>query len=109
MPSPLLATKLHVPPPRPQIVARPRLLGRLGSAADAGRKLALVCAPAGFGKTTILTEWIALSRRHNPEIGVAWLSLDEGDNDPSRFLTYIVAALQGVDTDIGAETLSLVH
>ncbi len=109
MPARLLATKLHVPSPRPQIVARPRLLGRLGSEPDAGRKLALVCAPAGFGKTTMLTEWITLSRRYNPEIGVAWLSLDEGDNDPSRFLTYIVAALQGVDPDIGAETLSLVH
>lgn len=108
MPSPLLATKLHVPPPRPQIVARPRLLGRLGSE-TASRKVALVCAPAGFGKTTILTEWIALCRRHNPEIGVAWLSLDGGDNDPVRFLTYTVAALQGVDPDIGAETLSFVH
>ncbi|MCW2135195.1 LuxR family transcriptional regulator, maltose regulon positive regulatory protein [Arthrobacter sp. VKM Ac-2550] len=107
MPTPVLATKLHVPASRPQIVPRPRLLERLNEGLDSGRKLTLACAPAGFGKTTLLSEWIAHSRRRNPEVRVAWLSLDEGDKDPSRFLTYVVAALQGIDADIGPETMSL--
>ena len=84
---PLLQTKLYIPPPRPGLVSRPRLLERL----DAGlhSKLTLISAPAGFGKTTLLSEWIA-----NSERPVAWVSLDEGDNDPARFLAYFVAALQ---------------
>lgn len=109
MPTHVLATKLDVPAPRPQIVARPRLLERLNGELSSGRKLTLACAPAGFGKTTLLSEWIAHSRRHNPEVRVAWLSLDEGDNDPSRFLTYVVAALHGIEADIGSEAMNLLH
>ncbi|RPI29898.1 MAG: helix-turn-helix transcriptional regulator [Chloroflexota bacterium] len=94
MPAPILATKLYIPPPRSKSVRRPRLIERL----DAGleRKLTLISAPAGFGKTTLVTEWIAGCKRP-----VAWLSLDEGDNDLTRFLTYLVAALQTIAPRIG--------
>ena len=93
MSTPLLRTKLYIPPARPVLVPRPRLIERL----DAGlhRKLTLVSAPAGFGKTTLLSEWI--SRCERP---AAWVSLDEGDNDPARFWSYVVAALQTVQSDV---------
>ena len=84
---PLLHTKLYIPPLRREQASRPRLIERLN--VGLGRKLTLVSAPAGFGKTTLVSEWIAAI--HNR---VAWLSLDESDNDPTRFLIYIVAALQ---------------
>ena len=87
MSEPLLFTKLYLPPPRPDLVPRPNLLERLN--AGLIRKLTLISAPAGFGKTTLVSEWLASCGRP-----VAWLSLDEGDADPSRFLTYFVAALQ---------------
>ena len=91
MPAPILATKLYIPPPRPEIVLRPRLIERLNEGSVAGRKLTLISAPAGFGKTTLVSEWVASCGRP-----VAWLSLDEGDNDPIRFLTYFIAALQTI-------------
>ena len=100
----LLLTKLYVPPPRPDIVLRPRLVERLNEGLSAGRKLALISAPAGFGKTTLVSEWLA-SYDHP----VAWLSLDEGDNDPSRFLTYLVAALQTIAANIGAGALAVLQ
>ena len=89
MSSPILATKLYIPPPRSKIVLRPRLIERLNEGLSSGCKLTLISAPAGFGKTTLVSEWIASCGRP-----VAWLSLDEGDNDPTQFLTYLVAALQ---------------
>ena len=89
MPTPILATKLYIPPPRPKAVRRPRLIERLNEGLSASRKLTLISAPAGFGKTTLVSEWVAGCGRP-----VAWLSLDDGDNDPTRFLTYLVAALQ---------------
>ena len=82
MPTPILATKLYVPPPRANLVLRPRLIERLNEGLSSGRKLTLISAPAGFGKTTLISEWVAVCERP-----VAWLSLDEGDNDPTRFLT----------------------
>ncbi|HEX7557052.1 MAG TPA: hypothetical protein VF338_10545, partial [Leptolinea sp.] len=91
---PLLATKLFIPPPRPKIVLRPRLVERLTNGLKG--KLTLISAPAGFGKTTLLSEWIADCGRP-----VAWVSLDERDDDPSRFLTYLIAALQMIDANIG--------
>ncbi|HEV3496609.1 MAG TPA: hypothetical protein VHA34_09690, partial [Actinomycetes bacterium] len=78
----LLATKLHVPRPRPGFLARPRLLGRLTEGTT--RELTLVCAPAGFGKTSLLGDWARRSQRP-----VAWLSLDGGDRDPARFWRYV--------------------
>ena len=100
---PVLATKLFIPPPRSPGVARPRLIERLHEGLRSGHKLTLICAPAGFGKTTVLSEWIADVRRLDPRIGVAWLSLDESDNDISRFLTYLVAALRSADPGVGAD------
>jgi LuxR family maltose regulon positive regulatory protein len=82
----LLATKLHVPGPRPGLVPRPRLAGRLDE--GLGQGLVLVCAPAGYGKTVLLADWARCGQRP-----VAWLSLDAGDNDPARFWRHAVAAL----------------
>ena len=104
MPAPILATKLYIPPPRPKVVLRPRLIERLNEGLAAGRKLTLISAPAGFGKTTLVSEWVAGCERP-----VAWLSLDEGDNDPARFLTYLVAALQTIAANIGAGVLAVLQ
>jgi LuxR family transcriptional regulator, maltose regulon positive regulatory protein len=90
----LLATKLHVPRPRSGFLLRPRLLERL--AEGAGRELVLVCTPAGFGKTTLLGDWARRSQQP-----VAWLSLEPGDNDPTRFWRYVVAALDGAGAGAG--------
>jgi len=97
MPTPILATKLYVPAPRPKAVLRPRLIERLNEGLFAGRKLTLISAAAGFGKTTLVSEWVAGCGRP-----VAWLSLDAGDNDAARFLTYFIAALQTIVAEIGA-------
>ena len=96
MPSQLLVTKLYIPLARPDLVPRPRLLARLDEGLRAGRQLTLISAPAGFGKTTLLTAWVYTTTRE-----IAWISLDEDDNDPLRFLTYLIAALQQVDGRIG--------
>src|SRR5689334_3614146 len=102
MATPVLATKLYIPPPTPKAVLRPRLIERL----DEGlrRKLTLVSAPAGFGKTTLLSAWVAGCERR-----VAWLSLDEGDSDPARFLTYLIAALQTVAPNVGEGVLGVLQ
>ncbi len=102
MSTPILTTKLYVPPPRPHAVLRPRLTGRLNGGLHG--KLTLVSAPAGFGKTTLLGEWLADCRRP-----AAWLSLDRGDNDFTRFLAYLVAALQTIEADLGAGVQSLLQ
>src|SRR5215207_1080248 len=86
----LVYTKLRPSQARPELVARPRLTAKLER--ESGRKLTLISAPAGFGKTTLLVEW--LRGRADGDHSVAWVSLDEGDNDPVRFLSYLVAALR---------------
>src|SRR5687767_7904695 len=98
MPTPLLATKLYIPPPRPKAVLRPRLIERLNEGLRG--KLTLISAPAGFGKTTLVSEWVTGNKR-----AVTWLSLDDGDNDLKRFLVYLVAALQTLADEIGAGVL----
>jgi LuxR family maltose regulon positive regulatory protein len=98
----LLQTKLYIPPPRPNLVSRPRLIERLN--AGLHRRLTLVSAPAGFGKTTLLSEWAAGCGRP-----VAWLSLDEGDNDPTRFWSYLSAALQKAQSGIGETALTMLR
>ena len=87
----LLKTKFYIPPLREELVPHPRLIDRL----NAGRncKLTLVSAPVGYGKSTLLSEWV-----HQAYFPVAWLSLDQGDNVPSRFWSYFVAALQSIPT-----------
>ena len=109
MPIPILQTKLYIPPPRPDLVPRGRLLGKLN--AGQYRKLTLISAPAGFGKTTLVSAWIAaLKDRNSLDAGaVAWLSLDEGDSDPTRFLAYLVAALQTVAPNVGEAALALLN
>ena len=104
MSAPILATKLYIPPPRSKIVLRPRLIERLNEGLSSGRKLTLISASAGFGKTTLVSEWVAVCERP-----VAWLSLDEGDNDPTQFLTYLVAALQTIAANIGARVLGVLQ
>jgi LuxR family maltose regulon positive regulatory protein len=97
----LLQTKLYIPPIRPELVSRPSLIERLNAGLRLGRRLTLICAPAGFGKTTLVSEWVAGCERPS-----AWLSLDEGDNDPTRFLAYLVAALRTIAANIGAGALA---
>lgn len=100
--TPILATKLYLPPLRPNVVSRPRLIERLNEGLH--HKLTLISAPSGFGKTTLVSEWIAGYERP-----VAWLSLDEGDNDPTLFLTYLVAALQTIAPNIGEGVLGVLR
>jgi LuxR family maltose regulon positive regulatory protein len=92
--TPVLVTKLYIPPPRLRAITRRRLIERLEEGLH--RPLTLVSAPAGFGKTTLVSEWVTDCGRP-----VAWLSLDEADNDLARFLTYLVAALQTVVPTVG--------
>ena len=94
MSTPILATKLYIPRLRPHVVIRPRLIERLNEGLH--RKLTLIAAPAGFGKTTLVSAWA-----EGIERPVAWLSLDDQDNDPTRFLRYLVAALQTIAADVG--------
>src|SRR3954471_22238105 len=124
MSTPLLTTKLYIPPPRPNVVVRSRLTERLNQILR--RKLTLISAPAGFGKTTLVSEWLAsrtegrglrtesvassLSPQHSAlSTRAAWLSLDEADSDPTRFLTYLVAALQTIAPTIGAGVLGVLQ
>jgi LuxR family maltose regulon positive regulatory protein len=131
--TPLLATKLYIPPSRPHLVSRTRLLHRLDEGLRLGCRLTLLSAPAGYGKTTLLSEWIAhlqapdfdlaaisapgqtgeqvepKERDQGAGFRVAWLSLDEGDDDPGRFLAYLVAALQRIDERIGGAIRDLLE
>src|SRR3989442_1280172 len=100
--TPLLATKLHRPLPRAHLVRRPQLAARLTQGVMG--PLTLVSAPAGFGKTTLLAQWLAES-----DMPVAWLSLEAGDNEPVRFLSYLIAALQTLDPHLGAVALTLLQ
>src|SRR6266849_6597267 len=102
MPTPLLATKLYIPRLRPHVVSRPRLIERLNEGLH--RKLILISAPAGFGKTTLVSQWV-----EGIERPAAWLSLDEGENDPAGFLTYLVAALQTIAATIGEGVSGVLH
>lgn len=118
----LVQTKLFIPPLRPSFVPRPRLIQKLNEGMDG--KLALISAPAGFGKTTLVSEWLAALKGENPDImpaqagtreslrakqPVAWLSLSEGDSDLPRFLTYVVAAIQTVRPEMGGGMLALLQ
>ena len=111
MPVPLLATKLNIPPLRPRTISRPRLFQALDAGLEPGCLLTLVCAPAGYGKTTLLSEWLQrLAERgpkcDTPEVDCAWLALDQRDDDLACFLQYLVAALQRRHPEIGASLLT---
>jgi len=111
----LITTKLFIPPTRPELVPRPRLIGQLNEGLH--RKLTLISAPAGFGKTTLVTEWLDHLRldtaiESQNEYRIAWLSLDENDNDPTRFLVYFIAALnrgEGTKTAVGEGALDMLQ
>ncbi len=120
----ILTTKLYIPLPRLKTVLRPRLIEKLNAGLvqdqNFGHKLTLISAPAGFGKTTLVSEWVAelqhplpqhsdTFKQPEPKIRIAWLSLDEGDNDPACFLTYLVAALQTITNDIGKGVLGAIQ
>ena len=108
MPIPLLETKLYLPIPRRGLVLRPRLSVALDRGAES--RLMLVSAPAGFGKTTLLAEWLAAGPASPTDArSVAWLSLDRSDNDPVTFWSYLVAALQTVAPGVGVSALALLR
>ncbi len=102
---PLLETKLYVPRLRRGLVARPRLIERMGRGAES--RLTLISAPAGFGKSTLVAEWLAAAPTSGPS--AAWLSLDRADNQPAIFWAYLVAAVQTVAPGVGARALSLLQ
>ncbi len=111
MSAPILLTKLFVPAVRPELVSRPNLIEKLNLGLN--RKLTLISAPAGFGKTTLVTDWLqSQGDDESSPFLVGWLSLDEVDNDPVRFLTYFVSALnrlQGLETEIGVGALQMLQ
>jgi LuxR family maltose regulon positive regulatory protein len=103
--APLVTTKLALPPARPALVPRPRLMDRLEAGLQ--RKLTLIAAPAGCGKTTLVSAWHATAP--GSAWPLAWLSLDVGDNDPARFWSYAIAALQALHAGLGADALALLQ
>ena len=111
----ILKTKLYIPHTRPELVPRPRLIGRLNESLH--RKLTLISAPAGFGKTTLVSDWVDIFRSYDhkeSQVGnrVGWISLDEGDNDQVRFIAHIIAALNhvgGIEATIGEGALSMLQ
>ena len=123
----ILATKLYAPPPGPQLIARPRLTERLNQGFQTDHKLTLIAAPPGFGKTTLLSEWIHVGDRvdgskdesrsgrfstavaESQPARVAWVSLDEHDNDPVRFWSYVISALDKVEAGLSTEPMTLLH
>ncbi|MBW5467982.1 LuxR family transcriptional regulator [Brevibacillus formosus] len=99
---PIVTTKLYMPPPRLKTVTRPRLTEQLNEGLN--RKLTVISAPAGSGKTTLVSEWLDSGERP-----FAWISMDEGDNDPARFFTYLFTALQNIGPNIGLGILPSLH
>ena len=102
MATPILQTKLYIPSLRPNLVPRPHLIERLNAGVE--DRLILVSAPAGYGKTTLIVEWL-----RDTGLPAAWLSLDEGDNDPVRFFTYLVSALKTILPEVGTTALIMLQ
>ncbi|MBE7471292.1 MAG: hypothetical protein DPW09_42050 [Anaerolineae bacterium] len=125
MPAPLITTKLYIPPARPQLVPRPRLIARLNNGLSGPPGVILISAPAGYGKTTLVSEWLHLLevRGQGLEVGepktdprpptptprFAWLSLESADNDLARFMSYLIAALQQINPAVGQAGQSLLQ
>ena len=101
---PILKTKLHCPSPPSKHVSRPQLMQSLNEGLELGREITLVSAPAGFGKTTCISEWI-----HSLSLPVVWLSLDSSDDDPVRFFIYLIAALKTIKPDVGQEIEAVIR
>ena len=104
MSAPIIAAKLYIPPPRLKLVPRTCLIEQLSEGLLSSHKLTLISAPAGFGKTTLVSEWAA-----GCKLPVAWLSLDEEDSDPTRFLTYLITALQTIVSHLGEGVLRMLQ
>ncbi|MFY9636360.1 MAG: helix-turn-helix transcriptional regulator, partial [Cellulosimicrobium cellulans] len=100
----MMATKLYVPAPRRGFVARPRLLEKLRLGTESG--LTLVSAPAGFGKTALLADWLGDAAAQDRR--VAWLSLDPGDREPVAFWSSVIASLQSARPGVGSAALELI-
>ena len=98
----MLLTKLHIPPVGNNIIHRSELYVKLN--VGLSRKLILISAPAGFGKTTVVSDWIDQNK-----IPTAWFSLDNGDNDPVEFLSYIISGIQGISKEFGQSALKLLY
>ena len=103
----VLKTKLHIPTTRSECISRPQLIDKLSGGLN--HKLILVSAPAGFGKSTIISEWIRQSELLSPEYKTTWISLDEGDNDLQRFISYFAAAFELIDHETGIKIQSLLQ
>ncbi|MGH8826664.1 MAG: AAA family ATPase, partial [Jiangellaceae bacterium] len=104
---PVLGTKLHLPAPRRRLVQRARLSDQLRADGGEGPRLVLVAAPAGFGKTTLLAQWLGAAGTSQRR--VAWLALDPGDADLRLFLTHLVAAIQSAEPEAGVDALALLE
>ena len=104
MPIPILSTKLYIPPARANGVSRPRLIQKLLTGLDQPGSFALLSGPAGFGKTTLLSEFMAALQQP-----VAWVSFDAGDDDPIQFWSYVIAACQSIEPEVGKSALSLLE
>ena len=102
MSAPILATKLFIPPLRPKIITRSHLIERLNEGLH--RKLTLISAPVGYGKTTLVIDWLSTLNDR-----AAWLSLDPEDDEPRRFWAYVVAALQTVQPELGVTSLAMLQ
>ena len=104
----LLRTKHYIPKHRPEYVPRPRLVEQLNAGlwqgSEFARKLTIVSAPAGFGKTTMISAWA-----REVDVPVAWISLDDNDNNPNRFFAYFVSALQNIKADLGGSALAMLQ
>src|SRR5665647_1090202 len=98
----MLLTKLHIPPASQNTVHRSELFEKLNLGLS--RKLILISAPAGFGKTTVVSDWI-----NQNKIPTAWFSLDNGDNDPVDFLSYIISGIQSIHKEFGQSALKLLN
>ena len=96
---PLLSAKLHIPSARANLVPRPRLIELLDQGSHS--KLTLISAPTGYGKTTVLCQWLS-----ECSLPITWLTLDKGDNDPVRFLSYLINALKKIEPDLGSSVLT---
>jgi LuxR family transcriptional regulator, maltose regulon positive regulatory protein len=105
MPIPLLKTKFYIPPSHPLLVVRQRLTDRLSDALQLGSRLVLVSAPAGYGKTTLLSDWVRRVQQADTPACFCWLSLDVEDNDIYRFWRYLIAALQTAHSDTACELM----
>jgi LuxR family maltose regulon positive regulatory protein len=102
--TPLLKTKLNMPPQRSNLILRPRLMLKLEQALQRQQHLILISAKAGSGKTSLVSEWV-----HRQDLPVSWISIDSGDNDPRRFCSYLIAALQQIHPNIGKSLLNQIE